>query len=79
MQNVTNTSILNNGYVPRTTIMGIIYIWRKHAKKFASQVTLWDQGNLGHQQFFWKNGLSTFKYEKNLCLETLNTYKSFHC
>jgi len=31
---------LNNGYVPLAAIMGIIYIWRKHAKKFASKVTL---------------------------------------
>jgi len=40
MLNLTNTYVLNKGYVPLTAIMGMRYIWNKHAKKFASQVTL---------------------------------------
>jgi len=68
MQNLTNTKIWNNGHVPLATIMDIIYIWKKHAIKFASQVILWDQGNLRHQQFFWKKGQLAFKYAKTLCI-----------
>jgi len=40
MQNLTNTHVLNKGYVPLATSMGMRYIWNKHVKKFASQVTL---------------------------------------
>jgi len=40
MQNLTNTYVLNKRYVPLATIMGMRYIWNKHAKTFASQVTL---------------------------------------
>jgi len=50
MQNLINTWILNNVYVPLATIMGIIYIWEKmqkglHLKLPCETRVIWDTNN----------------------------------
>jgi len=61
--------------------MGIIYIWRKHAKNLHLTLpcetrVIWDTNNFFEQRDY----LLTFKYEKKFVfLETLQTCRSFHC